>query len=123
MTETATGKKPPAPAITRGLQVLGLVAVIGGGLIMGDAAGCSELDCLAWPIGIVVAVWGLVALLSGIRGTVGLLFLIAAIVLPLTVLWVKFLWLLGFLLLMMLLVRVSKDRLAGYYRKQPGGES
>ncbi|MGH2784978.1 MAG: hypothetical protein ACRDJ1_06935 [Actinomycetota bacterium] len=110
--------KPPAPPLTRAMQLLGLGAVVFGSLILIDVRDCQELDCLAGPIGLFVVAWGVIALMSGLRGPVGLFFLIAALVLTLLVAWVKFLIGIVALVALMGLTRLSKDRLAGYYREQ-----
>jgi hypothetical protein len=115
--------KPPAPPLTRVIQIVGLAAVVFGALILVDVRDCQELDCLAGPIGLFVVGWGVIALLSGLRGPLGLVFLVAAIVLTLLVAWIKFFIGIVALLALMGLTRLSKDRLAGYYRKQTKAEA
>jgi hypothetical protein len=122
MTDVAHAK-PPAPLVTRVMQLFGLAALVFGGLILFDARDCQELDCLAGPIGIAIMVWGAVALLSGLRGPAGLAFLIGAIVLGLAFTWVKAFWGLIGLLVLSMLVTASKDRLAPYYRRKPKTET
>jgi cytochrome c oxidase subunit IV len=111
-------RKPPAPIITRAMQLLGLGAIVLGTMILIDVRDCQELDCLAGPIGLFVVAWGVIALLSGLRGPVGLFCLIGAFVLTLLVAWIKFFIGIIALVALMGLTRLSKDRLAGYYRKQ-----
>jgi hypothetical protein len=120
MTEAAH-EKPPAPILTRVMQLLGLAGLVFGGLILFDARDCQELDCLAGPIGVVVIVWGAVALLSGLRGPAGFVFLILALVLSVLVSWATPLIGLIALVVAMLLMSASKDRLAPYYRRQRKG--
>jgi hypothetical protein len=122
MTDVAHAK-PPAPLVTRVIQLFGLAALVFGGMILFDARDCEELACLAGPIGIAIMVWGAVALLSGLRGPAGMVFLIGAIVLGLAFTWVKaFYGLIGLLILSMLMT-ASKDRLAPYYRRLPKPEA
>jgi hypothetical protein len=101
------------------VQLGGLALVVLGVVILIDVRDCSDLSCLAGPIGILMIVWGLIALLSGLRGPAGLVFLIAAIVVTMLFAWVKFLAGIIVLLAIMGLTRVSKDRLAPYYRRRP----
>lgn len=121
MTDVAHAK-PPAPILTRMLQLFGLAAVVLGGLAISTGPGCEELGCIAWVLGVYLAVWGVCALLCGLRGRAGLVFLVLALVLPLLVGWTEPLWALGFLLVVMALTRVSKDRLAPYYRSTGGSK-
>jgi hypothetical protein len=121
MSEVAHAK-PPAPLVTRVMQVLGVAAIGLGGWALVDLPDCQELDCLGQLLAWYVGVWGLLALLSGIRGPLGLVFLIGAILTALAVSWVEpFYGLIG-LVVIMVLVRASKDRLAGYYRRAPRPE-
>ena len=118
MSEVAHAK-PPAPILTRVMQVLGLGAIAWGGAVILDVRDCEELGCLAGPIGIAAVVWGIVAVLSGLRGPIGLVFLVGALVLTFIVSWVKFLIGVVALVVLMGLTRMSKDRLAPYYRRGP----
>ena len=121
MTDVAHAK-PPAPILTRVMQLLGLAGIVFGGLILFDARDCQELDCLAGPIGIVIIVWGGLALLSGLRGPAGLIFLVLSLALTVLVSWAVPLIGIAALLVVMFLTRVSKDRLGPYYRKQNSEE-
>lgn len=111
--------KPPAPILTRAMQLLGLAAIVVGALILFDVRDCEELDCLAGLIGTYVVGWGVIAVLSGLRGPVGLVFLVTALVLTVLVSWIKFLVGIVALAAIMGLTRLSKDRLAPYYRRRP----
>jgi hypothetical protein len=117
MTEAVHGK-PPAPLVTRAVQLLGLAAVAFGGYAISTGPGCQELDCLAWFLGALLAGWGVCALLAGIRGPVGLVFFVVALVLGLAVSWANPFLGLIVLLVVSLLMNASKDRLAPYYRRR-----
>lgn len=115
--------KPPAPLVTRVMQILGVAALGFGGWALATGPGCEELECLVWVLGAYLAAWGLIALLSGIRGPLGLVFLIGAIVLALGISWVEpFYGLIG-LLIVGALVSASKERLAPYYRRHPKADA
>ena len=118
MTDVAH-RKPPAPILTRAMQLLGVGGLVFGGLILFDARDCQELDCLAGPIGVAIMLWGAVAVLSGLRGPAGFVFLILAVILSILVSWATPLLGLVVLAVAMILMSVSKDRLAPYYRRQP----
>lgn len=111
--------KPPAPPLTRVVQVIGLAAVVGGIWILVEAIGCSELDCLASILGGMVLGWGVLALLAGMRNLFGFFCLIGAIILGLLASFVTPWFSLPFLLVVFLLLRVSKDKLKPFYRNQP----
>jgi hypothetical protein len=117
MTETVRGTKPSAPIITRVVQLFGLVAITGGAWAISTRNGCEELGCLAWFLGIYAVAWGLVALLAGVRGPLGMVFLIAAVVLALLGAWIRPLFGIVFLVVLLGLVNVSKEKLAPYYRR------
>ncbi|MGH2725633.1 MAG: hypothetical protein ACRDKS_01525, partial [Actinomycetota bacterium] len=113
---------PPAPLVTRVMQILGLTAVAVGVWALVDGRDCEGLECLGNFLAVYLGVWGLFALLAGIRGPFGLVFLIGAILLALGVSWVEpFFGMIG-LVVVLVLVRASKDRLAGYYRRAPKPE-
>ena len=115
MNEVAS-RKPPAPPLTMALQLLGIIALVMGTQRAIADAGCTELGCVGFAYGIFAAVWGVVALLSGLRGRRGLIFLLIAIVSPLLVLWLFFPLSLLFLLIVGVAASASKERLAPYYR-------
>jgi hypothetical protein len=117
MTAIPREPKPPAPLVTRAVQLFGVTAVVIGFVAFSSRDNCEGLTCLAWVYGLFVAGWGVVALLSGIRGPVGLVFLIAAIVLAMVGSWVKAFYGIIFLVVLLALVSASKERLAGYYRR------
>jgi hypothetical protein len=115
MTETA---KPPTPLVTRVVQLFGLAAVGFGGWAIASGPGCQELGCLVWVLGIYLALWGVVAWLAGIRGPIGLIFLVGAILMALAASWVEPLYGIVFLGVVSLLIGASKERLAPYYRRR-----
>lgn len=110
--------KPPTPLVTRVMQLFGLAAVANGIWGISTGSDCERLGCsLARYVGVFLTVWGVAALLAGLRGPVGFGFLLGAIVLAMAASWVKAFYGLIFLAIVLGLVRVSKDRLAGYYRR------
>jgi MFS family permease len=117
MSDAIRAAKPPAPMITRVIQLFGLAAIGAGAWAISTRDSCEELGCLVWFFGIYVAVWGIVAVLAGIRGPLGFVFLIGAIVLALVGSWVRPLFGLVFLVVLLGLVSASKERLAPYYRR------
>ena len=117
MTDVAHAK-PPAPPLTRVVQLTGLAAVVFGTWIMVDAIDCEELDCLASIIGAMAIGWGVIALLSGLRNMFGFIALIAAIILALLTAWATPLFTLPFLAVVLILLRFSKDKLKGFYRNE-----
>lgn len=118
MTQTAHAK-PPAPLVTRVMQILGLAAVGLGVWALVEGRDCEGLECLGTLLGAYLGGWGLIAVMSGIRGPLGFVFLIGAILLVLGVSWVEPFYGLIALVVIMVLVRASKDRLAAYYRRAP----
>lgn len=119
MTDTAHAKSP-APPLTRVVQLIGAAAVGFGVWIMVDAIDCQELDCLATIIGAMVIGWGVIAFLSGLRNMFGFVCLIAAILLALFTAWATPWFTLPFLIVVLILVRFSKDKLKGFYRNERG---
>lgn len=117
MTDVAHAK-PPAPPVTRVIQLTGLAAVGFGVWIMVDSVDCQELDCLALLIGAMAAGWGVIAVLSGLRNIFGFVCLIGAIVLALLTAWATPLFTLPFLVMVLILVRFSKDKLKAFYRNE-----
>lgn len=117
MTNAALEPKPPAPLVTRAVQLFGLAAVAAGIWAISTRTNCEELGCLVWFFGLFIAGWGVIALLAGLRGPLGFVFLLGAIVLAMAGSWVKPFYGLIFLAIVLGLVSASKDRLAGYYRR------
>jgi hypothetical protein len=117
MTESGPASKPPAPLVTRVVQLFGLAAVVAGLWAISTRSSCEAFGCLVWFFGLYVLAWGVVALLAGLRGPVGFVFLLGAIVLAMAGAWVKAFYGIIFLVMLLGLVRASKDRLAGYYRR------
>lgn len=117
----------PMPLVTRIFQVggavaiaLGVILVVGVALSSRELGGiCEGFSCLSTALGVLLAVWGVLAMLAAIRGLAGLLFLIAAIVAPLAFSWIQPLAGLVYLVLLFPIVGASKERLAAYYRRSP----
>ena len=96
----------------------GVVAVVGGvRLILSNGTGCAS-PCAGrhTAFAVLLIMWGVVAMASLLRGRVGLVAMIAAIVLPLAVAWRYFATVLIWLIVILGAVRVSKNDLAPYYR-------
>jgi hypothetical protein len=113
-----TATKAPAPPLTIVMQLLGVLALVVGVHRVVVEAGCTELGCVGFAFGIFATVWGILAILSGLRGRKGLVFLVLAMTLPLLVLWIKFLIGFVFLAIVGVAASMSKDKLAGYYRSE-----
>jgi hypothetical protein len=115
--------KPPAPPVTRVVQLIGLGAVVFGTWVVVDARDCEELGCLATFLGAMGAAWGVIALLAGLRNLVGFFCLIAAVILALLTAWATPLFTLPFLVVVLILIRFSKDKLKAFYRGSSGEAS
>ena len=113
----ALNAKAPAPIITRVVQGFGIAAIAAGAWGFSTRDDCQELECLVWFYALFVVAWGVVALLAGMRGPLGLAFLIGAVLLAMVGSWVRPLLGIVFLAVLLVLVNASKDRLAGYYRR------
>ena len=115
-------RRPLLPWITILFLVLGVAAIASGVSILTYGARCHSPSC-EQPTALAVAMlaWGVLALLTCIRGRVGLAALIEMIVAPLLISWVHFWSLLLWLVVMLGVVHSSKDQLALYYRwhKEP----
>jgi hypothetical protein len=104
------------PWLTLGMQVMGGIAVWDGVRLTINAARCDGRACLSVGTGILVGIWGLIALLTGVRGRVGFIALVIAIVTPLAVPWVLLRFGVLFLVVVFLTTALSKGQLAPYYR-------
>jgi hypothetical protein len=104
------------PWLTIGMQVMGGIAVWDGVRLAIDAARCDGRSCLSIGTGVLVGIWGLIALLTGVRGRVGFIALIVAIVTPLAIPWVLLRFGILFLVIVFLTTALSKGQLAPYYR-------
>jgi len=110
--------RPKTPLVTVALLFMGLVAIIGGLSIVFTRGGCPEFTCAdrAYGPAILLLIWGPIACAAVIRGRVGFVALLAAILLPLAIAWRYFMSVLVLLVIIMVTARASKDRLAPYYR-------
>ena len=117
MTESVR-TKPPAPPLTRVVQLTGLAAIVLGTWVLIEAVDCEELDCLAQLIGAMGVGWGIVALLAGFRNLFGFICLIGAIILALLLVFAAPWFSLPFLAVVFFLLRISKDKLKPFYRNE-----
>lgn len=115
----AVRAKPPAPPLTRVVQLIGLAAIVLGIWILIENIDCQELDCLAGLIGMMGVGWGLVAVLAGLRNLFGFVCLIGAIILALLLAFAAPWFSLPFLAIVFFLLRISKDKLKPFYRNEP----
>ena len=111
--------KPPAPPLTRAVQVAGLAAIALGVWVLIEAVDCEELDCLAALIGAMGIAWGLVALMAGLRNMLGFVCLVGAIVLALLMSWAALWFSIPFLFVVFFFLRISKDKLRAFYGRDP----
>lgn len=109
--------KAPAPPLTRVVQLIGLTAIGFGVWIVVDAVDCEELGCLATIIGAMLIAWGFLAVLSGLRNFLGFACLLAAIIIPLLIVWATPQFSIPFLVVVAILARVSAGKLKGFYRR------
>jgi hypothetical protein len=107
--------RPKTPWLTIAVQVMGAIAIWDGVRIIIDSAGCDR-GCTSSTVGALAIVWGVIALASGIRGRVGFLALITAIVTPLVLSWAWFFLGIMFLLIVSVTAAMSKGQLTPYYR-------
>lgn len=122
MTARAASAKPPAPLLTRVVQLLGFVAFVLGALIFADVVyGCSGLDCFAWAFVIYLWAWGTVAALSGVRNRIGLACLLLALLGLFLASWAIPLAGIVALGLLLFFTGVSKERLRPYYLDKADG--
>ena len=117
MTESVR-TKPPAPPLTRVVQLVGLAAVALGTWVLIEAVTCEGLECLAQLIGVMGVGWGIVAILAGLRNLFGFICLIGAIILALLLAFAAPWFSLPFLAVVFFLLRVSKDKLKPFYRNE-----
>lgn len=110
--------KPPAPPLTRVVQLVGLASIVVGIWVLFDMADCEGLECLAKFIGVLGVGWGVLAVLAGFRNLFGFFCLIAAIILALLLAFATPWFSLPFLVVVFLLLRVSKDKLKPFYRNE-----
>ncbi|TMK23374.1 MAG: tetraspanin family protein [Actinobacteria bacterium] len=118
----AEERRPALPWIAIVFAVLGASAIAGGISVLVHGARCHMTSC-EQPTGIAVGmlVWGVVAFLTCIRGRVGFIALIVVLVAPLALSWTNLWFFLLGLVVILGVVRSSKEQLAPYYRwhKEP----
>ena len=108
--------RPKTPWLTIAVQVMGAIAIWDGVRIIINSARCDRGGCISSTVGIMAIIWGVIALASGVRGRVGFLALIAAIVTPLVLSWAWFFLGIMFLLIVSVTAAMSKGQLAPFYR-------
>ena len=109
--------RPKVPLITIVVLVMGLIAISSGVNVIRHDWTCSDPGCNQ-PLGLAVGmlVWGVIALLTAIRGRLGFIALIVVLVSPLAIGWFDpWFFLLG-LVIFLNLAKGSKEHLAPYYR-------
>jgi hypothetical protein len=110
--------KPPAPPLTRVVQLVGAASIVFGTWILIDGAHCEGLECLARFVGVLGVGWGVVAVLAGFRNLFGFFCLIGSIVLALLLMFATPWFSIPYLVVVFLLLRVSKDKLKPFYRNE-----
>jgi hypothetical protein len=104
------------PWLTLAVQVMGAIGVFDGVRIIIGAARCDGHGCTSVAVGILAVIWGVIAIAAGIRGRIGFVALVLAIVLPLVISWAWFFLGIMFLLVVSVTAAMSKGQLAPYYR-------